>query len=206
MVMSKAEPSPGQDGAVTPISLLERARRQDSIAWQRLVELYRPLVLFWCGARGQLGAEDAEDVTQEVFAAVAAHLADFRRDRPGDTFRGWLRAITRNELRLHHRRSQGKPRAQGGSDAWRDLNEVADAVAEPDEEERAQLGQVYRRALELVRGEFEPGTWQAFCLTVLDGRSTEVVAADLGMSVAAVRQSKSRVLRRVKQEVGDLVD
>jgi RNA polymerase sigma-70 factor (ECF subfamily) len=141
-----------------------------------------------------------------VFAAVAANLAEFRRERPDDTFRGWLRVITRNELRLHHRRGKDKPQAQGGSGAWRDLNEVADAPVEPDAEERNQISQVYRRALELVRGEFEPRTWQAFCLTVLDGRSTAAVAADLDMSLAAVRQGKSRVLRRIKQEVGDLVD
>jgi RNA polymerase sigma-70 factor (ECF subfamily) len=203
--MSKAQPSPGQDGHLTPVSLLERARRNDPAAWRGLMGLYRPLVLYWCG-RGGLAAEDAEDVTQEVFTSVTAHLAEFRRDRPEDTFRGWLRVITRNQLRLHHRRTQGKPCGQGGSAAWRDLNEIADAPAETDEEERAQLGQVYRRALELVRGEFEPRTWQAFCLTVLDGCNTDAAAAELGMSLAAVRQAKARVLRRVKQEVGDLVD
>src|SRR5262249_57661610 len=111
----------------------------------RLV-LYRARVLFWC-RRGGLAAEDAEDVAQDVFAAVARRLDGFRRDRPGDTFRGWLRVITRNELLLHHRRRQGQPRAEGGSDALRQLQAVADplAGAEP-EEESAQVGGGYRRA------------------------------------------------------------
>jgi RNA polymerase sigma-70 factor (ECF subfamily) len=203
--MSNAPLSPGPDGTITPLSLLERARRQDAVAWERLMGLYRPLVLYWC-RRGGLAVEDAEDVTQEVFTSVSAHLGEFRRDRPDDTFRGWLRVITRNQLRMHHRRTEGKPRGQGGSAAWRDLEEIADATAEPGEEERVQLGEVYRRALELVRGEFEPRTWQAFCLSILDGRSTDAAAAELAMSVAAVRQAKSRILRRVKQEVGDLID
>ena len=34
-------------GQKTPLSLLERARTNDADAWRRLVELYRPLVLFW---------------------------------------------------------------------------------------------------------------------------------------------------------------
>src|SRR5262245_8061944 len=88
--------------AATPLSLLERARKSDAEAWGRLVELYRPLVLFWC-YRGRLQVPDAEDLAQEVFTAAALGLAQFRRDRPGDTFRGWLRVITRNHLLIHLR-------------------------------------------------------------------------------------------------------
>src|SRR5690349_19326563 len=83
-------------GLLTPLSLLNRVRANDSAAWQRLIDLYRPLVLFWCGRRGLQGP-DAEDIAQEVFAASAAGLGSFRRDRLGDTFRGWLRGITRNK-------------------------------------------------------------------------------------------------------------
>jgi RNA polymerase sigma-70 factor (ECF subfamily) len=74
-------------GAETPLSLLERARRHDPAAWERLVALYRPLVLFWCRRGGMQGA-DAEDIGQEVFAAAAAGLDHFHHDQPGDTFRG----------------------------------------------------------------------------------------------------------------------
>ena len=61
-----------------------------------------------------------------------------------------------------------------------------------------------RRALDLVRVEFEPATWRAFLLTAVDGRPAPEAAAELGVSAAAVRQAKSRVLRRVRQELGDL--
>src|SRR5262249_35500685 len=81
----------------TPPSPLERARAHDPEAWRRLVELYQPLVGFWCRRAGVRGA-DVEDVTQEVLAAVAAGLGQFHRDRPGTTFRGWLRAIARNQV------------------------------------------------------------------------------------------------------------
>jgi RNA polymerase sigma-70 factor (ECF subfamily) len=187
----------------TPMSLLERARLRDADAWTRLVGLYQPLVLFWC-VRAGVRDPDAEDIAQEAFAAAADGLADFRRDRPGDTFRGWLRGITRNLLLVHHRRNQGRPLTEGGSDAWRQLQQVPEPT-EPEEREEQEVGQLYHRALELVRGEFEERTWQAFWLTVVEGRTPAVLVEELGMTPAAIRQAKSRVLRRLKLEVGDLL-
>jgi RNA polymerase sigma-70 factor (ECF subfamily) len=201
----EAEHQPGRPGQETPLSLLERARANDPEAWQRLVQMYRPLVLYWC-TRGRVPPADTEDVAQAVFAEVAADLARFRRDRPGDTFRGWLRMVTRNQILLHFRRNRGRPRAEGGSDAWRDLQSVADPLAIPDEGEEAEFGQLYRRAVDQVRGEFQERIWQAFWLTIIEGRSPAALADDLGMTPAAIRQAKSRVLRRLKQEMGELLD
>jgi RNA polymerase sigma-70 factor, ECF subfamily len=189
----------------TPLSLLERARADDPEAWRRLVQLYRPLVLYWC-ARGRVRPDDAEDVAQGVFAAAAKGLAGFRRDRPGDTFRGWLRAVTRNQVLLHFRREHGRARAEGGSGAWQGLLGVADPLAALDEGEEAEVGQLYRRAVELVRGEFQERTWRAFWLVAVEGRAPAALADELGMSPAAIRQAKSRVLRRLKQELGELLD
>ena len=192
-------------GPVTPLSMLDRVRAHDPEAWRRLVRLYQPLVLSWC-TRGGVNADDAEDVAQEVFTSAAAALDRFHRDRPGDTFRGWLRAITRNQMLLLFRRDRGRPVAEGGSDAWHDLQEVEDPFPGPDEGESAELGQLYQRATELVRGEFEERTWRAFELTVIEDRTTADVSRELNMTPNNVRQAKSRVLRRLREEVGDLLD
>jgi RNA polymerase sigma-70 factor (ECF subfamily) len=149
-----------------------------------------------------------DDVTQEVFAAAAANLNRFHHDQPGDTFRGWLRAITYTQILLHFRRNQGRPRAEGGSDAWGQLQSLADPVAEQSDaagDESVELSQLYRRALEQVRSAFEERTWQAFWLTAIEDRSPVELADRLGMSPAAIRQAKSRVLRRLKQEMGELL-
>jgi RNA polymerase sigma-70 factor (ECF subfamily) len=200
--MSDARPSEREDGgSATPLSLLERARGRDEQAWQRLVALYRPLVLFWCG-RGGVAPGDTEDVAGEVFACVVRDLGGFHRDRPGDTFRGWLRVLTRNQVLLYFRKNQDRAVAEGGSDAWQRLQNVTG----PEEDEGEQMGQVYRRALEQVRREFEDPTWRAFWLTAIEQRSPAALAAELGMSVAAIRQAKSRVLRRIKTELGDLLE
>jgi RNA polymerase sigma-70 factor (ECF subfamily) len=181
---------------------LERLRANDRAAWQRVVQVYAPLVRFWC-RRGGLRGADVEDVAQEVFAAAAAGLGGFRRDRPGDTFRGWLRGIAHNQVLLHFRRNRGQPLAEGGSDAWQSLQEIA---AGPDGEEEAEVGQLYRRALAQVQAEFEERTWQAFWLTAVEGRAPGGLTTELGMTAPAIRQAKCRVLRRLKQEMGELLD
>src|SRR5262249_58500367 len=97
-------------------SLLERAQARDPAAWERLVALYAPLVLHWCRQLG-LREDDLADVFQDVFGAVAAHLAAFHRERGGGTFRGWLRTITRNKVTDHYRRHRREPAGAGGSEA-----------------------------------------------------------------------------------------
>jgi RNA polymerase sigma-70 factor (ECF subfamily) len=151
---------------------------------------------------------DAEDVAQEVFHAATTHLESFRRDRPGDSFHGWLRGITRNMILQHFRRSGRHPKAAGGTDAQLRLQEVEVGTTGDsgvDENPAEELDGLRRRALELVRAEFEERTWQAFWLTVVEGRSPVDIAADMGVSPAAVRMAKSRVLHRLKEEFGDLI-
>lgn len=199
---------PDDADARTSLTLLGRLRGDEPDAWSRLVFLYAPLVRGWAARRGVVGA-DAEDVEQEVFRAVAGGLAAFRRDRPGDTFRGWLFGVTRHALLHHHRRAGRQPRAGGGTDC----RERLDAVAAPepaeclpdDGDSPDEATALYRRGLELVKGEFEGRTWQMFWQHVVDGRTPADVAADAGVSPAAVRQAKSRVLRRLREELGDLM-
>jgi RNA polymerase sigma-70 factor (ECF subfamily) len=186
----------------TSRTLLQRARERDERAWQTLIDLYAPLVAGWCARRGVTGP-DAEDVRQQVFQSVALNFDSFRHDRPGDTFRGWLRVITRNKLLDHFRRQDGQPQAQGGTDARRHLEQVAGQELPEDTDE--DLGALYHRALELVRSEFEVRTWTAFWRVAVEGHSTAEVAAAMGLSPAAVRKAKSRVVLRLRQEIGDLI-
>jgi RNA polymerase sigma-70 factor (ECF subfamily) len=186
----------------TSLTLLERVRGRDKDAWERLLHLYGPLVTRWCGHKGLRG-QDAEDVQQDVFQAVLAGLENFRRDRPGDTFRGWLRVVTRHKILDHFRRRDKQPEAQGGSTAHRQLQEIVDEEL-PDDTE-ADLSALYHRALELVRGEFENRTWEAFWRVAVGGQTPAAIAADMGITPAAVRKAKSRVLHRLRQEIGDLI-
>src|SRR6185369_14090212 len=117
------------DSQATSLTLLQRVQASQPAAWERLVDLYAPLVLHWC-RRGGLNGQDADDVFQEVFRSVAEHVGDFRRDRPGDSFRGWLRTITRNKVLDYFRRQQQQAVAAGGSDMQRQLLEVPEPLEE----------------------------------------------------------------------------
>jgi RNA polymerase sigma-70 factor, ECF subfamily len=195
----------GLSGYRTSVTLLQRLRANEPDAWRRLVQLYRPLAAYWCGRWGVRGP-DADDVIQDLFQTAAQKLSEFRHDRPGDTFRGWLRGITRNLLLAHARRSARQPRGDGGTDALLRLQEVAESDPPEADDPPAEVNELYRRTLEQVRGEFEERTWRAFLRTAVDGRSAADAAAELDLSSAAVRQAKSRVLRRLRQELGELID
>ena len=191
------------------------------MAWQRLVHLYGPLVLSWCRRAG-LAEHDAQDVCQETFGAVAIALPKFRRDRHGDTFRGWLRTIVRNKLTDFHRRLSRNPDAVGGAQELGDIADVSvptdtaldpvdreDASGEDASGEEASLSNeasICRRALEFIREDFEKRTWTAFWRTAIDDQTAPEVAEELGMSPAAVRKAKSRVLGRLRTELAELVD
>lgn len=193
--------------ATTSLTLLGRLRADDPDAWRRLVFLYGPVVRTWAARRGVTGA-DAEDVEQEVFRAVAGGVAGFRRDRPGDSFRGWLFGVTRNVLLAHLRRAGRETPAGGGTAARELMAAVPDPATDPADEADPPEARtaLYRRGLELVRGEFEARTWDMFWAHVVDGRSPAEVAAEQGVTAAAVRQAKSRVLRRLREELGELLD
>ena len=188
---------------LTSLSLLDRARHHDEPSWQRLVTLYGPLVEHWC-RRGGARPEDAADLAQEVFLAVSQGLGRFERRGPG-SFRAWVRGITRHKLLDSYRRAEHRPAAAGGSTALERLLEVPDPQPGSGEDSDEMSG-LYRRAVDLIRGEFEERTWQAFWLTAVEGREAPAAAAELGMSPVAVRIAKSRVLARLRDEAEELID
>jgi RNA polymerase sigma-70 factor (ECF subfamily) len=185
-------------------SLLEGARARDPAAWERMVALYAPLVLSWCRGWG-LQAEDAADVFQEVFQAVAAHLNSFRRERSGDTFRGWIRTIARNKVNDFFRRRLREPEGVGGSEGRAILLQVPEPLPSENQTNEEAENALLHRALELIRGEFETRTWEAFWQTAVEGRTAIDVAADLSMTPGAVRVAKSRVLHRLRTDLGELL-
>jgi RNA polymerase sigma-70 factor (ECF subfamily) len=202
----------GSDGgprssSATSRSLLLRVKADEPEAWDRLVHLYAPLVLHWCRGKG-LQDPDVADIFQEVFRAVVANVGGFRQEREGDTFRGWLRRITQNKLRDHFRKMGRETQAVGGSSARERFAQLpeptrAEDDLKPDDEgERA----LFARAIDLIRAEFEERTWAAFWRTAVEGRAAKDVAAELSMSPGAVRVAKSRVIHRLREELGDLME
>lgn len=196
-----------QPSTTTSRSLLERVKKDEPEAWDQLVALYAPLVFLWCRGWG-LREQDAADIFQEVFQAVAVHIGSFRKARAGDTFRGWLRTITRNKVHDHFRRLGREPEGVGGSEAQARLAHLPAPSPCEDRSLSAERGEpeLLSRALDLIRPEFAERTWQAFWRTAIEGCSAPEVAAELSMSAGAVRVAKSRVLQRLREELGDLIE
>jgi len=182
-------------------SLVERLKAHDPEAWLRFTVIYGPLVLGW-SRRAGLQENDAADVVQETFQAVAVRVGDFRRDRPDDSFRGWLWTITRSKLHDHFRRRGQQPEATGGSAAHQQLEELPQRPP-ADRDGHQEIAAVTRRALAIIQTDFQETTWRAFWRTAIDDQRATAVAAELGLSVAAVYMAKSRVLVRLRQELDE---
>ena len=67
------------------------------------------------------------------------------------------------------------------------------------------VNSIVKRKLETIRGEFRPKTFEAFYRVTIDGVAADSVAEQLGVSIDSVYQAKSRVLRRLRNELGDLI-
>jgi RNA polymerase sigma-70 factor (ECF subfamily) len=188
----------------TSISLLDRLRSQpDEAAWQRLLDLYTPLLRRWLRSLA-VQANEADDFVQEVLVVLLKELRGFQHDgRPG-AFRAWLRQILVNRVRASWRKR--KPTG-GALDFEKHLAQLEDPGSEQSriwEEEHDRL--VLDRLLKLLEPEFSPITWQAFRSMTLEGKQATVVAAELGISRATVFRYKADVLRRLRQEAQGLVD
>ena len=185
----------------TSLSLLDRLRRGDAAAWQRMNELYAPLMRAWLLPYG-IQLADVNDLTQNAFAIVLRRLPDFQHNGRVGAFRTWLRGIIDNVLRDHRRAADRRPVVSAGlleelADPGSELNRLWDA-----EHDR----HVLRGLMALVEPEFAPATWAAFVRTALDGRSAAEAAEELGLSVNAVHIARSRVLARLRQEAGEVLD
>src|SRR5262249_47481503 len=152
------------------------------------------------------GLQDADtlDVGQDVLRSVFCHLGQFRNDRPGDSFRKWLKTITRNRILDIARRAGRTPPARGGSDVFDMPDSAEDEIDADTAELESERQLILRRGLEMVRTDFEPRTWDAFWRATVDEVPAAEVALALGVSVNVVYLSKSRVLRRLTDLFTDL--
>ena len=187
----------------TSSGLIRRAQANEADAWQELVETYSRRVYRWCRRAG-LQPADASNVVQEVLRSVARKLTDFRRDRDGDTFRGWIRRITQNQLRDHFRgQSRRADHPAGGTAAQEQMANLADPPADEELSQTNSYQQIDLATLERVRAEFSDRDWRFFWRVVVDGQSAPEVGTEFGVTANAVRIVKMRVLRRLREALLD---
>lgn len=200
--MSMTGSSSDRESSTSP-SLIRRVRNNDREAWERLSVIYGPVVYEWARRQG-LQEQDAADVMQDVFQSLTRNITKFDPDR-GTSFRGWLWTVTRNKVTDHHRRQLERARAEGGTEALQRLNQMPEVPPLSDSNVgKAEASGVYHRAMDLIKNDFEVQTWQAFWRTVVNREKPVDVAADLGITKWAVYKSRSRVIKRLRDEFGEL--
>jgi RNA polymerase sigma-70 factor (ECF subfamily) len=188
----------------TSITLLGRLRNDpaDQEAWSHFVHRYGPQVYRWC-RRWQLQESDAQDVTQAVLTRLAAKMRSFTYD-PAQSFRGYLRTLTRYAWCDFLEANKQPGAGSGDSEVLKLLNTVAagdDLVQRLNEQFDQEL---LAEAQSRVRQRVEQHTWEAFRLTALEGLSGADTAAQLDMKVAAVFKARSRVQKMLHDEIARL--
>ena len=183
----------------TSESLLIRLRSaNDYQAWSRFVALYTPLLFFWARKTG-LQQQDSADLVQEVLTVVHQKMPEFRYD-PSKSFRGWLRTVTLNKYR-----EQLRKKSLSYEEATQSaLHNISGSAIESTWDLNYQQALV-RRAMELLKPEFQSATWTALQEYVLAGRPAAAAAKECGLSVWTVYAAKSRLMRRLREELEGLL-
>jgi RNA polymerase sigma-70 factor (ECF subfamily) len=191
----------------TSFSLLDRlCHSPDAESWNRLVELYTPVLRSWLRRYDVLAPADVDDLVQDVLMTVAREMPQFKPRAEKGAFRSWLRTILVNRLRHFWRSRQRRPTAVGGSDFLKELEQLGDGATPVNELwDREHDREVMFRLLQLVQSHFAPQTWQAFRRQVLDGQSAETVAVELNLPVHSVYAAKSRVLKALRSMADGLI-
>ncbi|MEO1524599.1 MAG: sigma-70 family RNA polymerase sigma factor [Planctomycetota bacterium] len=182
--------------------LIRLSDPSDRDAWDTFVSIYRPLVYRIARLRGVQDA-DAQDLAQRVLLSVSKSISDWT-PRPGSRFRHWIARIAKNAA-INALQRQPRDRARGGSGYAAALGSVEQQSIEQLYELEYRR-QVYRRAAEIVRNRADEKTWLAFSLTMVDGLSVDQVAERLAMPPGSVYAARSRMVRRLRDQVQILQD
>ena len=198
-----SDPDLGKDadtmGDEPVTDLVARARNGDKQAWDALVERFAPLIWSIC-RRHQLGATDADDVSQSVWLRLVDQLD---RVREPAALPGWLVTTTQRECRRVVRTVRGS----------RPVAYVLDVENLPDELARTadhELLEAERHAaLRQAFGALDPFSRQLVALLIQDPPVpyTEI-SARLGIAVGSIGPSRARCLEKLRRHpaIAALID
>ena len=187
------------------VLLLLLSNPADPHCWNAFVERYAPKIYGWCRQRG-LQEADAQDVTQEVLTQLVQKLRTFAYDPRKGSFRGWLKTVT------HHAWCdylESRQRA-GVTGENKEVLQCMESL-EAREDLLKTLAdtfdlEVFAEAQARVQLQVTPRDWKIFESLALEGRPGPAVAKELGMTVTAVLMAKSRVQKKLRQEIRRLDD
>lgn len=184
-------------------SLLARlSAGQDELAWQEFCGQYGDLIRRVAQRRG-LQPADGDDILQDVLVRLTRAMPGFEYDQARGRFRGYLKRVVLSAISDRFRQGRGASDVQTlGTDS-----ETAAAVWPEADAVWEQEWRTYHvmQAMRTIDVEFSEKDRLAFGQYGEQGIAAAVVAEQLGMSVDAVYQAKSRILRRLAELVAEQV-
>ncbi len=182
--------------------LIRLADPVEQQAWGEFIDLYFPVFI---RAAQQYGMQfaDAEDVAQQVLVAVSDALVKRPHDRKQAKFRTWLSVVIRNAAIdcLSERRVD---RGSGDTSALRALHQLEARQTSGEMIAHELQREVFHIAAQRIEHEFEPDTWQLFWRTTIVGESIKTVAAAYQKREGSVYAARSRIIRRLRDEVAKM--
>ena len=178
----------------TSKSLLAGLHDRDPVAWARVAVVYGPAIQAWC-RQSRLPEHEVDEVVQRVMLSVMTSAAEYRRKHPKRSFRKWLWKVTRHKLidtyREVYRAQLFDPQQ---AEAWL----VSDGLsADTPPEDETLIDDTLRRAMEVVRGRCQTGTWEIFLRSVRGEGTTADIADEFNTTSENVRQIKQRCLAKI---------
>src|SRR5260221_12938938 len=175
----------------------------DGKSWGEFWQLYEPVVRRMARRFGMQDA-DAQDLTQEVLAAIAAAIGSWQPDPRRGRFRTWLYAIVRNKTIDAMRRRRPGDCGSGDTDMLRRLE--AQPLAANDTFRLEVRRAAFHQAAARVQEEVQPMTWAAFWRTSVLGHPIDETARELQLSIGSVYAARSRILARLRCEIETMID
>ena len=167
---------------LTDAELVERCRGGEADAWNELVERFSRYVYAIIARGFRLGAEDAEDVFQEVFARIYTHLDKLRDE---SALRPWIAQLTRRLcLDAVERRGREQPTGEVQEEGRDEVEEIDEAFA-------------VREAVT---------TLPEACQEILDrffarDQSYRTISSELDLPAGTVASRIARCLRKLRDEL-----
>jgi RNA polymerase sigma factor (sigma-70 family) len=187
-------PATADQTRATLLIRLSGSGPEREVAWVEFYDTYAPII---SGFARRLGARqhEVDDLVQDVVQAFFHVTPEFQYNPAAGRFRGYLRTCVWNKLAKQRRAA-----ARQGTVPLLEPDQAMVETVWNDVWETEKLG----RALAVVRQRYATNadrqrTFRAFEMCTLLDRSTEEVAAELGLSHESVRAAKSRVSRALRE-------
>lgn len=153
-----------------------------------------------CARRMAMDPDQAEDAAQEIFLRLVTSLP---RYEGRSAFATWLYRLAHNtcidsfrrDVRRARVRADRRAETEGGEDF---MDRLPAEWGEPDEELDQRIQECY---LAWVVSQLPPDYRQVIRLRLVEGRSTEEVAATLGATPDAVKGKLKRARQRLRTEL-----